>query len=218
MFLALMIGLNSCDKKTEDISTITYFVNIELNGDALVFHEKGTPWVDPGFSATEGDDDVTANVVVTTPSMNELGYYEITYSATNSDGYAGHVTRNVVVYDGNLSTTDISGEYTSDVVRNSSESYAGNPVVISKTPVDGVYEISDWIGGFYNIGRGYGAGYAFHGYFQMKSDTEFDIISSTNPWNAPLDSVENMVYNPTDNTITYTAKWLGKYNYDISLY
>lgn len=213
----------SCDEDTENISDITYYVTITLEGDDVVFHEKGTPWVDPGFTAFEGETDVTSSVIVTQPDVDNLGYYEITYSATNSDGYSGSVSRGVVVHDANLSSVDISGEYTGDVFRlntsdNSTRSFAGNPVIITKTPVEGVYAISDWIAGFYNLGYGYGAGYAFTGYLQMTSDTEFEHIYMTNPWNDPFDSVENVVYDPNTGGITYTAKWLGKYNFDITLY
>ncbi|WP_282036837.1 BT_2262 family domain-containing protein [Saccharicrinis aurantiacus] len=219
---AVLVFASCAEKETEGISDITYYVTIVLEGDEIVYHEKDTPWVEPGYSATEGEDDVTDAVIATEPDVSVLGSNTLSYSATNSDGYSGAVSREVIVHSSGLSSVDISGEYTGDVFRlntddNSSVSFAGNPVVISKTSVEGLYMISDWIAGFYAVGYGYGAGYAFPGYLQMISDTEFEHVSMSNAWGDPFDSVESVIVDASTGSITYTAKWLGKYNFDISL-
>ncbi len=223
LILSLFCGVfTSCEEETEDISGITYYVTINLEGESTVYHEKGTPWVDPGYSATEGEDDVTANVVVTVPDVNSLGSYTLTYSAVNSDGYSGSVTRKVVVYSPGLSDVDISGTYTADVFRTRSDGgadvkFSGNEVVISKTGVDGLFYISDWIGGFYNVGYGYGEGYAFTGYLEMISETEFHHIESVNPWGDPADEVINWNYNAAAGTFSYDFMWLSKYDFAVSM-
>jgi hypothetical protein len=220
--LTLFFGVTSCDEESEDISTLTSYVTIVLEGDGIVFHQKGTPWVDPGFTATEAGVDVASTVTATTPDTDNIGSYTITYSAVNSDGYAGAVSRKVVVYSAGLSTTDISGTYDADVFRlntsdNSTRSFADNEVVITATSVPGLFYISDWIAGFYNVGYGYGAGYAFTGYLEMVSPTEFRHIESSNPWGDPADEVINWNYDVATGVFTYNFMWLGKYDFAITL-
>jgi len=220
--LTLFFGVTSCDKESEDVSILTSYVTIVLEGDDVVFHPKGTAWVDPGFTATENGVDVAAGVVATVPDTDNIGSYTLTYSAVNSDGFAGSVSRKVVVYTPGLSTTDISGTYTADVYRTRSDggsdvNFAGNEVVISKTSVDGLYYISDWIAGFYSTGYGYGGGYAFTGYFEMVSDTEFNHIESSNPWGDPADEVINWSSDAGAGTLGYHFMWLGKYDFAVTM-
>lgn len=220
--LTLLFGVTSCDKESEDVSTLTSYVTIVLDGDDIVYHQKGTPWVDPGFSATEAGVDVTETVVATTPDTDKIGSYTLTYSAVNTDGYAGSVSRKVVVYSAGLSDTDISGTYSGDVFRlntsdNSTRSFADNEVVLTATSVPGLYHISDWIAGFYSVGYGYGAGYAFTGYLEMVSPTEFHHIESSNPWGDPADEVLNWNYDVATGVFTYNFMWLGKYDFAITL-
>lgn len=220
--LTLFFGTVSCDKESEDISTLTSYVTIVLEGDDIVYHPKGTAWVDPGFTATENGEDVADGVVATTPDVDMIGSYTITYSAVNSDGYAGSVSRKVVVYTPGLSTIDISGVYSGDVSRTippdaAAKSYTGNEVVLTATSVPGLYYISDWIAGFYSVGYGYGAGYAFTGYVEMVSPTEFNHIESSNPWGDPADEVLNFNYDVATGVFTYNFLWLGKYDYALTL-
>lgn len=221
LILTLFLGITSCDEDSEDISRITYYVNIELEGDDVVYHPKGTAWVDPGYTAIEGEEDVTAGVIATTPDTDNIGSYTLTYSAVNKDGYAGSVTRKVIVYTPGLSTIDISGTYTADVVRTNTagavRSFTGNEVIISKTPVEGLYYISDWIAGFYSVGYGYGAGYNFTGYFEMISETEFNHIESSNPWGDPADEVINWNYDLGTNTFSYNFMWISTYDYAVTM-
>ena len=69
-----------CEKKitTEDPSTITYFVTFDLEGGDTLTIPKGDAFVDPGFTAAEGTQDVTSKVTVT-GSVNglQVGLYVI---------------------------------------------------------------------------------------------------------------------------------------------
>ncbi|MFA8435164.1 MAG: BT_2262 family domain-containing protein [Marinifilaceae bacterium] len=222
LLLTLFCGVVSCDKESEDISTLTSYVTIVLEGGDVVYHPKGTPWVDPGYTADENGADVTSSVTATTPDVDKIGSYTVTYSATNTDGFTGSVSRKVVVYTPGLSDIDISGVFSGDVFRintsdNSTRSFSDNEVVITKTSVPGLYQISDWIAGFYNVGYGYGAGYAFTGYFEMVSETEFRHIESSNPWGDPADDVVNWTYDAATGGLSYHFMWLGKYDFAITL-
>jgi endoglucanase Acf2 len=69
---------------------------ISLVGAASVTHEQGTPYSDPGASATDTVDGAVA--VVTTGSVDDaVGTYALTYTATDAAGNEATATRTVVV-------------------------------------------------------------------------------------------------------------------------
>jgi endoglucanase Acf2 len=69
---------------------------ISLVGAASVTHEQGTPYSDPGASATDTVDGAVA--VVTTGSVDDaVGTYTLTYTATDAAGNSATETRTVIV-------------------------------------------------------------------------------------------------------------------------
>lgn len=171
LFFITMV-LISCEKNvdTDNISKITFYPTFVMTGDDFQIITLGTPYSDPGIAATENGQDlpVTTSVVGTIQSYSGSAVnpdlaneYLINYSATNSDGFQGTASRTVwVVKTGDL-VTSIEGLYTSTVVRNGvvSGQYADMPYVMIYKTGDNTYEISDGIGGYYDLGRGYGPGY-----------------------------------------------------------
>jgi hypothetical protein len=82
-------------------TTVTQKPTITLTGDNPFTLEKGTPYVEPGYSASDPEDgDLTASVIVTgTIDENTLGAQTLTYSVTDSAGATTTVTRTVNVVD-----------------------------------------------------------------------------------------------------------------------
>jgi hypothetical protein len=164
--------LISCEKNVDSdgISKITYYPTFEMVGDDFQIIPLGTPYTDPGISATENGQDLPVTTTVTGTIQDYSGSavnsdlaneYLIDYSATNSDGFQGSASRVVwVVSTGDL-VTSIEGLYTSTVVRNGvvSAQYADMEYVMIYKTGDNTYQISDGIGGYYDLGRGYGPGY-----------------------------------------------------------
>lgn len=209
--LALFIaGFSSCNKEKESagLTDITYYPEMTMDGDPVVFIPQGGTYDDPGATAKINGEDVEVDVS-SNLDASTLGSYAISYSATNSDGFSKTVNRKVIVYDPNMISDDLSGTYTAKVDRGS-RSYSGNPVTLTDVGVPGVtgvYEISDWIGGFYDVGYGYGPNYAFNGLIQINGNNEVIELSMSNPWGDPFNSVDG-TYDPATSTISYNASWL----------
>jgi hypothetical protein len=223
LFVFVAVGFSSCDKDTTGgLTSITFYPDIVILGEPYVYLEKDSDYTDAGASATENGVEIevvaTSNLDVTTP-----GSYAIGYTAKNSDGFSKTVYRYIMVYDGNMSTEDISGAYTGHVIRNNdpAKEYSGMSVTLTATDAipgaTGIYEISDWISGFYAVGYAYGDAYAFTGLIQINGDNEVVLISMDNLWGDPFDSVDG-TYNSGTGTIAYDASWLeGTYIFAVDL-
>ncbi len=99
----LCVSIYSCQKDDFNYedghvgeSKITTYALFTLKGDTYTSVVKGGTYTDAGASAKEGSTDlkVTTSGTVNT---NTVGLYTLTYSATNSDGFAATATRYVAV-------------------------------------------------------------------------------------------------------------------------
>lgn len=112
-FLALaLLSFSACEKEETGltVSRVTKFATFDMAGDALIFLTTGDSFQDPGVKAFEGDQEVPVTVSGAV-DPNTPGYYSITYSATNSDGFAASIVREVVVVDADAAQADLSGKY-----------------------------------------------------------------------------------------------------------
>ncbi|CAG5002927.1 hypothetical protein DYBT9275_03001 [Dyadobacter sp. CECT 9275] len=167
-----VLGL-SCepDKVTEGISDITYFPEFDYKGDEVVLASCGTAFTDPGVTAVENGADIPVNTTVsamisggTVASVpTTADRYTVNYRAVNKDGYPANASRVVwTACTGDLKTS-IEGLYTSTVFRNavSGAQYTNMKyILIRKKPgTENTYQISDAIGGWYQLGRALGDAY-----------------------------------------------------------
>lgn len=175
LFTALIIPAGGCEKEYKDESRITYFPLFEMEGESEIIHTKGEPYTDGTVTATEDGKPLEVSVIVLgditgysgkTVDVDVIDKYDITYSATNVDGYVGTALRTVYVAPptGDL-ITSLEGIYLSSVQR--TPSFAVIPqysdmkyITIWKTE-DNKFEISCALGAYYFIGRDYGYGFAF---------------------------------------------------------
>jgi hypothetical protein len=109
--LASMVFCGACqDDETANVSFVTSYPILKVNGGEAIAVVKGTAFADPGVVATENGQEipveVSGNLDLATP-----GFYKLVYTATNSDGYSASVTRLVAVTAQDVSATDISGTY-----------------------------------------------------------------------------------------------------------
>lgn len=160
----------SCDTvETDNVSSITNYPLITLNGSNPVFVPQGGAYTDPGAVATEGG---TVIPTVATASGNYRGgssidtnvfdEYSQTYTATNKDGFKATATRTVIVYKTGDLVNSIEGVYTCTISRNGvtpSAAYRDIKYIYIWKNTDGSYEISDSFGGWYQYGRALGIGY-----------------------------------------------------------
>jgi hypothetical protein len=116
--LAASVTLFSCAKDEVKItdtqvghSRITNFAVLTMEGDPYISIVTGGSFTDPGVTAKEGADDLQVQTTGTVDAATP-GVYDITYSATNKDGFSASVTRTVAVLpEAEQAGVDISGSY-----------------------------------------------------------------------------------------------------------
>ncbi|MBJ6116982.1 DUF5011 domain-containing protein [Pontibacter sp. BT310] len=100
----------SCDKDTEDISTITFYPVFEMEGEQFQTVFVGDTYTDSAVTATEAGEPSEITTVGSVDTSTP-GVYTITYSATNKDGFTVSVSRYIGVIDSAVTDVDLSGMY-----------------------------------------------------------------------------------------------------------
>ena len=225
LFCLASVGFTSCsdDEELTD-SKITYYPEMEIQGDEFTILPIGTPYVDKGCKGTLLGEDCTSGIVtegVEDVDYNTAGLYYVTYFYTNKDGYLTKAKRTVAVCDPSI-TTNIEGKYKvqSGSYRDNGsaqEEYAKYSVTI-KNAAPGLFYISDLLGGYYDQGRGYGSQYAMTGYIQLLSDNTIKLLSShVDGFGDSLDSMENGMYNPETGEISFDVAYAGQMTFHVIL-
>jgi hypothetical protein len=230
-FLALILA--SCgEKKSANISGITYFPSFTMNGDAEYYLSVGDPFTEPGVTAEENG----VEIPVTTSVVGDFfGYsgdavntdaadkYIITYTATNSDGYPGTASRTVWVIETGDLVNSIAGLYTSTVVRNGSASaqYTDMEYIMISDNGDGTYNLSDAIGGYYDLGRAYGADYRAAGLVITANDIPGNDFSFNDPIGVGAFGGSLLMtafsVDAGSKTISFTSDWDSGYVFEVTL-
>lgn len=206
-----LLALGSCSKDTEGLTGITYYPVIELEGPINDVAEAGTPFVDPGYSASLNGEDYTSQVQVTTKmDLNnpKPGYYSISYSATNADGFSASAVRNVLVV---ANDDPVSGYYTTntDSYRdyNGMTYYGGYPVIVYANG-DGSFHISDLLAGWYDYRAGYGSAYALEGELSVDADGNIELLDSyLSGWGDSANDLTDGKFDQEAGTIKYIVSY-----------
>ncbi len=179
--IATVLLLTACnndeDKDSYGISKVTSLPKLTLTNEGeITVIGKGSSFVEPGYTALAGTVDIT-NAVLVKGSVNTsvAGMYTIEYVAVNPEGFTTTKMRNVFVADlTDPLTEDISGEYTSNVIRTTATASAkrGPYTLNLEKLVTGLYYVDDFLGGWYWIGSNYGTSYAYDGIILVKSSGE----------------------------------------------
>lgn len=183
MFALVTISLTGCDDdSTAGATRITYYPELILDGETTLYLDKNTTFTDPGYSAILNGEDVTDQVKVTSNvNTAQSGVYAISYSITNTDGFASSASRTVIVTDPN---DPIEGFY--DVTPDSYRAYNGAQVaygssyeILVISNGDGTYYVDDLLGGWYCQRAGYGVSYAMRGVISIADDGTIALVSSS---------------------------------------
>ena len=212
VILISLLSFSSCEKETEGISINLYF---ELFDGESYLQTLNNSYVEPGYKVIYAGKDITNTVKVEgTVDANTVGIYPINYSIVNADGVKTTRTRTVIVADPSI-TTDIAGEYVTvtgtyrKTAAGAIVNYPGFTVKIKKI-APGFFEISDFLGGYYEQRAKYGAAYACSGYVQLKEDNSLTLLSSSIlPWQDTIDGIGIAKYNPTDGSVSWAASYAG---------
>lgn len=83
---------------------------ILLQGESRMYIKVGTPYTEPGFSATDNmDGDITMKVSVTgTVDTSKMGRNNITYTVTDTAGNTTSISRSVLVYEKQATSTVVN--------------------------------------------------------------------------------------------------------------
>lgn len=233
----MLLALSSCssDSDTLGVSDVTNYPILEVQGgDPILVHE-GTAFTDPGVIATEGGveidytTDASGDYRGNAFDVNKSDRYTFTYEATNSDGFSATAQRKVYVYKTGDFVNSLEGLYISTVKRNGSLMSAsqGSSVnmkyVIIWKNTDGSYEVSDAVGGWYELGRNYGIAYASRGMKFTINSIASNSYTFTNPSGVGsfggTITVQSMTATPATKTLVINTKWLAPtlYNFQITL-
>lgn len=205
----LTLGFTSCEKKSEGLTSITYYAEILLEGDDFMVVAKGSTFTEPGYSATMAGKDVTDKVQVSSDLDTSVsGVYSIIYSMENADGFTASVSRTVVVLDLN---DPIEGFWA--VTPTSTREYNGNTVeygapfeILIIGEGDGVYLVDDMFAGWYAQRAGYGSAYAMEGEIEIADNGTITLIDSyLIGWGDSVEELNNGKYDAASGSITYQA-------------
>ncbi|MBO9594389.1 MAG: DUF5012 domain-containing protein [Niabella sp.] len=206
MLLAVcVITVTSCKKDSKGVSFMTTYADIILKRTSTIDWQLGTPFVDPGFTANEGETDLTQSVTVkSNVDVSKPGVYSVSYTVSNSDGYPSTVTRTVVVCE---TSAPLNGFYQSSIIRNGSAKRGPFSQLVYGIG-NNRYHVQDLLGGWYDIGSGYGPLYAGAAIVELKNNNTFELISSEalgfSDGSAPIFTTP-ATYTPQTKTIAFTS-------------
>lgn len=222
----VVASLAGCERELDSMGVtkkITYYPVFELEGEPDMVIPANEPFTLPGATATEQGTEIPVSVNISgtyfAGKVNEIDtsvpdIYHVTYSAVNVDGYPGTATRTVFVKPptGDL-VNSIEGTYLATSLR--TPAAAGDYedmeyVYIIKTGED-TYQLSDVIGGYYDLGRAYGPGYAGTGATVTANNVAANDFTFGDP--VPVGAfggegvITSMTVNAAEKTITYNVEW-----------
>lgn len=103
--------LTSCDgESTDNVSKVTAYANLHMNGDAVVVLTQGQTYTEAGVDA-DADGKALDVIIDGTVDTSKPSVYKIKYSAINSDGFPASLTRTIIVLSDQPSTIDLSGTF-----------------------------------------------------------------------------------------------------------
>lgn len=210
-------------------SEITYLPKITLNGESFMMLDCTTEtFNDPGAEATEGGQSVPVTVTVIakyfgSSQVDGVDEYIINYSAVNKDGIPGAAMRRVIWPECSSDNPEnIGGTYAADCVRNGvvDPSNFGLENIYIKSLGNDQFQISDAIGGYYDLGRGYGEAYASLGLVvESTGGGNYNVVTQPNGVGAFGGNlvVSDFKKDPSSGNVTWKADWDLGYVFEVTL-
>jgi hypothetical protein len=222
LFISSLFFTACTTDDTANVSTVTYFPVFTILGPNPYFTAVGTPYTDPGAIAKAGETVIPHTTTAagkyrktSTLDTSKSDEYQVTYSATNSDGFVGTGSRKVIVWKNGDLINSIEGLYTCTISRNGvtpSASYRDIKYIYIWKNTDGSYEISDACGGWYEYGRALGVGYITPGgkilAVNIPSNSFTFPSTMTNSGFGGVAKITDLTVNPTTKTAVLTSSWV----------
>lgn len=106
------VFLFSCESdSTSNVSKVTNYPQITLNGDSLIILDEGDTYTEEGAIALEGETEINVDIDGTV-NTSVPNVYKISYSAVNVDDFPANKTRTVIVLSTAPSTINLEGTFT----------------------------------------------------------------------------------------------------------
>ena len=226
--------MTSCDPSVDapgsnDESSVTYLPLITLEGGDVVLDCNTTSYSDPGAVASAGGQEIelftnTVGSYFGGSEVNGPDIYSVSYSAFNEDEIPATGFRTVTwpPCNGDL-VTSIAGVYTcTSLVRTPGYSTSDIGPILIRDMGNGMYAVSDAIGGWYEHEYGYGPDYAAKGLTLTANDissNDFTLNNSTAtlPWGGTVEFTDFSV-DAGAGTITISSAWpLYGYTWEMTL-
>lgn len=234
VFSILGLILTSCDPSVDspgsnDSSQVTYLPLITLEGSTSIELDcDASSYTDPGAVASAGGEEIelftsTSGTYFGSSEVNGPDIYSVSYSAFNEDGIPATGFRSVFwpPCTGDL-VTDISGVYNvTSLVRTPGYATSDIGPILIKDMGDGVYAISDAIGGWYEHEYGYGPDYAALGMTVTANniatnDFTHDDVIGVGAFGGGL-TMTSFSVDPIAGTIEFTTEWDFGYVFEVTL-
>lgn len=205
---AAFITTSCDDESTEGMTRITYYAQLTLEGDKTLCVDKGSEFVDPGYSAVMEGEDVTDMVeVFSNVNTAKSGVYSISYSIVNNDGFYSTASRTVIVTDPN---DPVEGLYATDPASyrlyGTPTEYGASFDILILNNGDGTYSVDDLLAGWYCQRAGYGTAYAMEGVISVDADGNITMLDSYVPgWGDKATGMTDGKF--TDGTITWNLEY-----------
>ncbi len=227
---AFLLGFTACNDVLGALtdSTLTSYPHFTILGDEFTEVNLGDEYVDAGCTATLDGVDITSQIITTgldEIDTNTAGFYYVTYSFVNKDGYKKSVTRTIAVFDPTI-TTDLSGDYICATGSVCNILSSGGKIDLSGCTVSleqllpGLFNVSDLMGGLYDQYAGYGADapglYVMEGVIQLTSENKIVILNGYVPaWEDSYDEAYEGAYDPETGAVSWGIDYAGLYHFDI---
>lgn len=226
LVIALLAILAGCERELDTLGVttkITFYPVFELEGDEEMVVQAGEPFTIPGATATEQGTEIPVSRSIAgtyfAGTVDDIDtsvpdIYTVSYSAVNVDGFSGTATRTVFVkpHTGDL-VNSLEGTYLATSLRTPAAAgdYEDMEYVYVIKIDDNTYQISDAIGGYYDLGRAYGSAYAGRGATVQanniaSNDFTFDTPGEVGVFGGEA-VITDMQVNAAEKTITYNAVW-----------
>lgn len=214
--VAALMLMASCSKDTEGVTGVTYYPVFSMKGSDKMTINSGEKFQDPGCTATLDEKDVTSQIVVESDLDFDdptPGLYTIDYTFVNPDGIKNSVSRQVIV---SAPGDVVSGFYTvqPDSYRDyGGVTYFGGYPLYIYGDEQGVYYISDLLGGWYQYRAGYGASYALSGEVEIDEDGNLSLLDSFLPgWADGANDLTDGKFDSATGTIVWDVDY-SEYNF-----
>jgi len=220
--MLLTVGFTSCEKKSKDLTSVTYYAELFLEGDEVVTLDLNGTFVEPGYTAVMNGVDVTDQVkVLTDLDPTTKGVYTVNYVIVNADGFAATASRTVIVYD---YSDPIEGLWWVDPASyriydsGAPVAYKGAFYTIITNNGDGTYTVEDLMAGWYDQRAGYGSDFAMWAEVTFAPDGTMTLNDSYVPgWDDAADALTDAKFDAATGTITYHLQYATVIDFYVTL-